>query len=144
MALDNPRRKSTRERDRDPDAKIGVTLPIGHGREGFFRQSNTLLQQTISNLKNLLLTVKGERVAQPTFGSNIYNILFDNYTTEFDSQIESTIKESVATWLPHVLINNIIIDSQPDNNMVRISVVFSIVTDPNATESLTLSLRRST
>ena len=102
------------------------------------------MQQTISNLKNLLLTVKGERVAQPTFGSNIYNILFDNYTTEFDSQIESTIKESVATWLPHVLINNIIIDSQPDDNMVRISVVFSIVTDPNATESLTLSLRRST
>jgi len=144
MALENPRTTSTRARDKDPDSKVGITLPIGHSREGFFNQSHTLIVQTISNLKNLLLTVKGERVGQPSFGSDIYNILFDNYNSEFDLKVERAIKDSVATWLPHVLINNIIIDSEPDNNLVRISISFSIVTDPNAVESLTLNLRRST
>ena len=68
MALENLRTTSTRARDNDPDSKIGIVLPIRLSNNGFFKQSETLLEQTISNLKNLLLTVKGERVGQPTFG----------------------------------------------------------------------------
>ena len=76
MALNNPRTSSTRLRDSDSDSKIGIVLPIRSGQGGFFKQSSTLIEQTLSNMKNLLLTVKGERLGQPTFGSNIYNILF--------------------------------------------------------------------
>lgn len=143
MALNNPRTVSSRARDRDPDSKVGVALPIRPSSNGYFRQTDTLLEQTISNMKNLLLTVKGERVGQPTFGSNIYNILFDNFDTNFSKRLEDAIKESVAEWLPHVVIKALIIDAQPDNNMVRISINFSIVTDQNATESLSLNLRRA-
>ena len=143
MALNNPRTSSTRRRDSDPDSKIGVVLPIRAGQGGYFKQSSTLLEQTLSNMKNLLLTVKGERLGQPTFGSNIYNILFENFDTGFTKKLEDAIKESVATWLPHVLINNLIVNASPDTNTVNISVGFSIITNPSATESLTLNLRRA-
>ena len=143
MALDNPRTSSTRLRDSDPDSKIGVVLPIRAGQGGYFKQSSTLLEQTLSNMKNLLLTVKGERLGQPTFGSNIYNILFENFDTGFTKKLDDAIKESVATWLPHVLINNLIVNASPDTNTVNISVGFSIITNPSATESLTLNLRRA-
>ena len=143
MALNNPRTSSTRLRDSDSDSKIGIVLPIRSGQGGFFKQSSTLLEQTLSNLKNLLLTVKGERLGLPTFGSNIYNILFENFDSGFTKKLEEAIKESVATWLPHVLINNLIVNASPDTNTVRISVGFSIITDPSATESLTLNLRRA-
>ena len=143
MALNNPRTSSTRLRDSDSDSKIGIVLPIRSGQGGFFKQSSTLLEQTLSNMKNLLLTVKGERLGQPTFGSNIYNILFENFDIGFTKKLEDAIKESVATWLPHVLINNLIVSASPDTNTVSISVGFSIITDPSATESLTLNLRRA-
>ena len=143
MALNNPRTSSTRLRDSDSDSKIGIVLPIRSGQGGFFKQSSTLLEQTLSNMKNLLLTVKGERLGLPTFGSNIYNILFENFDSGFTKKLEEAIKESVATWLPHVLINNLIVNASPDTNTVRISVGFSIITYPSATESLTLNLRRA-
>jgi len=143
MALDNPFATSTRARDKDPDSKIGVVLPIRLSNNGFFRQSSTLLEQTKSNLKNLLLTVKGERVGQPTFGSNIFAVLFENFDGDFDNKLIDSIKEAVATWLPHVILNNVIVDSSEATNEVFISIHFSIKTDTSSMESLTLNLLRA-
>lgn len=143
MALDNPRTTSTRARDNDPDAQIGVTLPFRISQQGFFRTSSTLLEQTKSNLKNLLLTVKGERVGQPTFGCNIFNVLFENYDADLDNKIIESIRDSVATWLPHVILNNIIVNTSEDTNEVFISIMFSLQTDPSATESISLNLLRA-
>lgn len=78
MAIEDYRNASARSRDNDPDARIGISLPIRSGQNGFFKSSSTLLEQTKTNLKNLLLTVKGERVAQPEFGSNIFNLYIQN------------------------------------------------------------------
>jgi phage baseplate assembly protein W len=143
MALENPRTTSTRERDKDPDSKIGVTLPIRLSQHGYFHQSKTLLEQTISNIKNLLLTVKGERVGQPTFGSDIYSILFENFDNDFTKKLEDAVKDSVSIWLPHVTIKSLIVNASPKTNTVNLSIGFSVVTDPMATESLTLNLRRA-
>jgi phage baseplate assembly protein W len=143
MALENPRTTTVRLRDKDPDSKIGITLPIQRGQNGFFQQSSTLLEQTKSNLKNLLLTVKGERLAQPEFGSNIYNILFENMDTGFSKKIEDSIREAVAKWLPHVILNAVIIDASHNTNTVNISVQYSLVNDASALESLSLNLIRA-
>ena len=110
MALENPRTTTVRLRDKDPDSKIGVVLPIRKGQNGFFKQSSTLLEQTKSNLKNLLLTVKGERLAQPEFGSNIYNVLFENMDEGFSKKIEDSIREAVAKWL---VINRVVYEILP-------------------------------
>jgi hypothetical protein len=53
---------------------IGVVLPMGGNP--LFKLSYTTEEQALSNLKNLLLTRKGERPFQPLFGTNIYSILF--------------------------------------------------------------------
>jgi phage baseplate assembly protein W len=142
MALDNSRTASARERDRDPDSKIGLSLPITIGRNGYFKQTSNLLEQTKHNIKNLLLTVKGERLAQPDFGSEIYGVLFENFDTDFDNKLEQSIRSSVSRWLPHVIINGLIINSSPSTNFVHISIEFSVTHDPNATESVSLNLQR--
>ena len=142
MALDNSRTASARQRDRDPDSKIGLSLPMAMGRNGYFKQTSNLLEQTKYNLKNLLLTVKGERLAQPDFGSEIYGVLFENFDSDFDNKIEQSIRNSVSRWLPHVLIRGLIINSSPDTNFVHISIEFSVTHDPEAMESVTLNLQR--
>ena len=47
------------EKDLNPDVFIGVSLPLDYGGQGFFNKTRTTLQQTRSNIKNLLLTIKG-------------------------------------------------------------------------------------
>jgi phage baseplate assembly protein W len=140
MALENKRNASVRERDRDEDSKIGLVFPLTRGKDGYFKSSSTLLEQTKSNMKNLLLTVKGERPFQPDLGCDIFNILFEPATEDLSSDIDGSIREAVGKWLPHVSLKGVIVDI--DNNTVNITVTFSIVTDPNATESISLALNR--
>ena len=69
---------SVLEKDLDPDVKIGISLPMDHtDGSGFFTGTSTTLTQTSSNIRNLLLTNKGERVGQPEFGCGLLNVLFD-------------------------------------------------------------------
>jgi len=57
--------KDTKEFD---SYAYGITLPLGRGETGFFQQAFVSFEQAKSNLKNLLLTKKGERIMQPNFG----------------------------------------------------------------------------
>ena len=56
---------------------IGITIPFNKPN-GIFHQSFTNVKQVLSNLKNLLLTARGERYMLPTFGTDIKTILFEN------------------------------------------------------------------
>ena len=52
--------------------------------------------QVRSNLKNLLLTKKGERILQPEFGSGLHDLLFNPATEKFEEDLETTINDSVS------------------------------------------------
>lgn len=142
MAIEDYRNASARSRDKDPDARLGLVLPIRNGQNGMFVSSSTLLEQTKTNLKNLLLTVKGERLAQPEFGSSIFNLLFENFEPGLGKKLEGSIKKTVAQWLPHVIIKTLIIDVKDDSNFVGINIGFAVKTDPQSTESISLNLAR--
>ena len=141
MALNNPREASIRTRDSDPDSRVGLALPIRSGRLGFFKTTNTLLEQSKYNLQNLLLTMRGERVSQPEFGSDLYNVLFENNDNETVGKLRDAIRRDVAQWLPYIVIKNIGVDF--NNNTVNISLSFSVKTDPNVFETITLNLQRT-
>ena len=66
------------------DFAIGITLPIQIGNTAF-NQSFKTAEQASSNIKNLLLTKRGERIMQPNFGSGLQELLF-----EFNSPLLST------------------------------------------------------
>ena len=58
------------------DYAIGITLPIQIGNTAF-NQSFITADQVKSNIKNLLLTKRFERLMQPEFGSGIQELLFN-------------------------------------------------------------------
>ena len=51
--------------------------------EGFFESTKTSLETAKSNLRNLLLTVPGQRLMRPDFGLSPKRLLFEN---RFDKQ----------------------------------------------------------
>ena len=82
-----------------------------------------------SNLKNLLLTKKGERVLQPNFGSGLQDLLFEPIDDEFENKLVDTITESVQTWLPYINIEDIDVnmnDENKDNNRVGVEIKFKV------------------
>ena len=131
---------STIAKDFDPDTFIGISLPLDYGDQGFFNKTKTTLQQTRSNIKNLLLTVKGERLGNPTFGCDLTRILFEPDVEDIGSMIEDTIRASVSEWLPFVNIKSIKTTSSVRNpNLLNVRLDFTIDVDQNV-ETLDLNL----
>jgi len=106
---------------------VGITLPIQRGNDGYFRQSFRTFDQVRSNLKNLLLTKRGERILQPEFGSGLHDLLFNPATEKFEEDLETTINNAVAKWLPYITVEDIDIDiskEMTDNNQAKVSLKF--------------------
>jgi uncharacterized protein len=110
------------------DYAIGLSLPLQFGNNTFTQTFQTS-EQVKSNIKNLLLTKKGERILQPEFGSGLQELLFEPSTTDFEGRIEDTINESIEQWLPYVTVEEIDIeatDELRDNNKINVSLKFRI------------------
>ena len=125
-----------------PDIAIGIPLPFNmssnalpdtmHYASGstsgnsVFGSTYTTEEQSISNLKNLLLTRKGERLMQPNFGTNIYDTLFENNTQDIKSSISKSLTKDINFWLPYITVNDIRLESSVDMHQLTISLHFQI------------------
>ena len=121
---------------------IGITLPLQVG-ENTFEQSFLTKDQVKSNIKNLLLTKRGERIIQPEFGSGLQSLLFEPNVDDLDGRIEDTINDSLEQWLPYVTAEEIDIESTDelrDNNKLNVSIKFRIGDDINL-ETLTFTVQ---
>ena len=121
---------------------IGITLPLQFG-ENTFEQSFQTKDQIKSNIKNLLLTKRGERILQPQFGSGLQSLLFEQNVDDLEGKIEDTINESLEQWLPYVTAEEIDIESTDelrDNNKLNVSIKFRIGDDINL-ETLTFTVQ---
>ena len=99
---------------------IGVVLPVRLGQTGMFDQSTSIIQQVRSNLKNLILTKKGERVGQPELGCDIWKILFDPISEDTLDLARDSVISAVDRWLPFIEITDFEISSTETQNMVSI------------------------
>jgi phage baseplate assembly protein W len=131
---------SVRETDKNPDKFVGLTFPLDLTAFSTFEQSKTLLQQTKSNLRNLLLTTKGERVFQPEFGSDLTRLIFEQYTPDLEDRIEVAITDAIERWLPYVIVNEIIVRSDERNqNAVLVQLEYTIQTDKESLQTITFN-----
>lgn len=107
----------------------GITLPVKRGNTGYFEQAFSSFEQSKSNLKNLLLTRKGERVMQPNFGSGLHDLLFEQADDQLEQRLEEEITNTVNFWLPYIEISEIEVtmtDEMKDKNQVDMKVVFTV------------------
>ena len=79
-----------------------------------------------SNLKNLLLTAKGERFMQPDFGTRIRQVLFDNNTDNIRQELKDTLTEDIEFWLPYIEVSDVVITTDQDRYTLQIQLSFLI------------------
>jgi len=135
-------RKIVKDTTQYANYAIGITLPLTFG-ENTFEQSFLTKDQVKSNIKNLLLTKKGERILQPEFGSGLQSLLFEPNVDDLAGKIEDTINDSLKKWLPYVTMEEINIESTDelrDNNRLNVSIDFRIGDNINL-ENLTFTVQ---
>ena len=135
------RARSSLELDLDPEVTIGLGLPMQYDDvNGFFPGHSTTLSQAGSNLRNLLLTNKGERVGQPTFGADLLLVLFEPMSENLLDRLEESIKEAIANWLPYISVNKLeVIPDESVINQLNIYIEFYLTMNPGMFETITLS-----
>lgn len=88
----------------------GINFPFRDSVKGDYLQVTEFESQQIkADLIHLLLTRKGSRYYLPTFGTRLYEFLFEPFDGLTFDAIESDIREAVATFMPNLLLNQITI-----------------------------------
>jgi len=124
------------------DTALGILLPLNKGAagkavsmnyasgsqsgNGVFESSYTTQEAAISNLKNLILTEKGERYMQPNLGTNIRTILFENNTDDIQELLQESIQEDISFWLPYISLQTVDVQPSADRHSLSIKLLFQI------------------
>lgn len=116
---------------------IGVILPMRMGQTGMFDQSISVIDQTRSNFNNLILTKKGERVSHPTFGCDLWKVLFDQLDDEFEERAKIVIEQAVEEWLGFLEVVQVTVVKSPDNNRFAINCLYRFRSNPNVVQEAT-------
>lgn len=102
-------------------------------QEGVFKPTYTTTEVTKNQLINYILTNPGERFFNPSFGSGIRQLLFEN-TTDLDS-IEVQISQGISQNVQNIRVKSV--NAIQENNSIYITIDYSI---NNINDQLTVEI----
>ena len=89
----------------------GLEFPFVDSTQGdYLALTETQYQQIRSDLLHLILTRRGSRYFLPTFGTRLYEYIFEPLDGDTFSTLRSEIEESISTFIPNLTIQNISIE----------------------------------
>ena len=103
---------------------VGFGFPLNG--PAVFVPTYTTREQTKSNLINYLLTNRGERVFNPTFGANLRNLLFENVLDRTTDELQERIQNDKNSYFPQVEIKEIKFDNEPDRNTINFTLTYTV------------------
>lgn len=101
---------------------IGIDFPLKNPQsssDSLFKMTYSIEDQVSVNLKNLILTRKGEMLCKPDFGTNLASIYHRTDIEDLDDIIMKDISETVSKYMPYVSLVNFSsnkVDSTSSNN----------------------------
>lgn len=93
------------------------------------------------SLKNLIKTSLGERLFQPTIGSDVYAMLFENNLPEDVSLLELFIKNTIENNEPRANLLGVEVKNISNENSIEISIYYTLINNPEPI-TLTVLLKR--
>lgn len=131
------------ETDIRKDRAVGVLLPFNGNAElvditkGYkqsrvknvkpFKLSYTTEEQAVSNLVNLLLTRRGERLMQPDFGSPIPEFVFELNSRNNREDLKYGVQDAIEFWLPYINVRTINILTEDELTVSESNAAHTIV-----------------
>jgi phage baseplate assembly protein W len=111
--------------DVNKNVSIGVAFPLNE--TNMFKSTSTIKEQSKTNLINLLLTNKGERIMQPDYGIGLQHLLFEQQIKE--DHLNEIINSQINFYIPAIQLKKTEIDFKPNENTMYISIAYTFRTD---------------
>ena len=79
------------------------------------------------SIRNLVLTTPGERFFNPTLGSKISDILFDNLDDISAAALRDEIEETIIKYEPRVRLDEVKTEPNFDNHSFDVTITYDII-----------------
>ncbi len=79
------------------------------------------------SVRNLVLTLPGERFFNPEVGSDISQSLFENIDAISASTIKSQIESTIRSYEPRVSLTKVLVEPNFDNNEFNVTIRYNII-----------------
>ena len=106
--------------DLNHNKTVGVAFPLD--QFNLQKGTETIKEQIKSNIVNLCLTEKGERIFLPDYGVGLKKLLFQNNVDT--SILNNNINQQINRYLPQVTLLNTFTDFVQDQNLLYIKIVY--------------------
>lgn len=94
------------------------------------------------SVQNILLTGRGERPFNPTFGGNLRAYLFENFDAVTEAAIKNVIINSLRNHEPRVKVDNVIVSNLDYRNALRVSIDITILSPEQTTDIVEFVVER--
>ena len=92
------------------------------------------------SVRNLVLTIQGERPFQPVLGTGVNALLFENMDKLTASAIRSELRTTIENYEPRVEINEIIVEPDFEGNAFHVTLQYFIIGMDVPEQELTFAL----
>ena len=132
-------------------------MPVQRISKGFLDLSASFQENPLSNdlialknenaiarsVRNLVLTIQGERPFQPVLGTGVSKLLFENMDKLTASAIRSEIRSTIENFEPRVEINEILVEPDFEGNAFNVTLQYFIIGIDVPEQELTFALEPS-
>ena len=92
------------------------------------------------SVRNLVLTIQGERPFQPVLGTGVSRLLFENMDKLTASANRSEIRTTIENYEPRVEINEILVEPDFEGNAMHVTLQYFIIGIDVPEQELTFAL----
>ena len=132
-------------------------MPVQRRSKGFLDLSASFQENPLTNdlialknenaiarsVRNLVLTIQGERPFQPVLGTGVSKLLFENMDKLTASAIRSEIRATIENFEPRVEINEILVEPDFEGNAFNVTLQYFIIGIDVPEQELTFALEPS-
>jgi len=93
---------------------------------GVFKPTKTTQESIRANLLSLLTTKKGQRVMRQRLYSPLYDYLWEPMDDFTKKEMRHALEEKIAEFIPDISLEEIDIEYINEQNLVRVTVVYTI------------------
>lgn len=79
-----------------------------------------------NSLRNLFLTMPGQKILNPTYGLDLKQFLFEPITTSNATELERVIYGEISFYEPRVEVRNILVEAKPEEQEYDITISLAI------------------
>ena len=83
--------------------------------DGYYEMNKTVVDAIRQNVKNLVMTIPGERIMDPEYGVGLSRYLFETVDSGIESLITSEIEYQMRNYLPQVALKNVSVSTSQRN-----------------------------